>query len=54
MAKERNRYANPRRQPSGGGFWSSAEFAFGVTGGAISLTERRDARHRTGRRWPAD
>ena len=49
MAKGRDRYANPRRQPSGGGFWSSAEFAFGVTGGAISLTERRDARHRNGR-----
>ncbi len=50
MAKARNRYANPRRPTGGGGFWSSEEFLFGVTGGAISLTERRGSRHRNGRR----
>jgi len=50
MAKDRNRSANPRRQLGGGGLWSSEEFVFGITGGAISLTERRGARHRNGRR----
>lgn len=50
MAKDRSRYASPRRQPLGGGFWPSEEFLFGVTGGSVSLTERRGSRHRNGRR----
>ena len=50
MAKSRNRYAIPRRQPGSGGLWSCEEFVFGVTGGAISLTERHGPRHRNTRR----
>ncbi len=50
MAKGRNRHANPRRQLGSGGIWTSEEFLFGLTGGAISLTERRGTRHRNGRR----
>ena len=50
MAKGRDRYAEPRRPQGVGGLWTSEEFLFGLTGGAIPLTERAGTRYRTTRR----